>query len=82
MVLLTSADMSDFRVSTLNINGARDMRKRASLFELIKLKIINVMLVQETHSDTLDETDWRREWDGEVVLSHLSRCFSVCPKRI
>ena len=31
------------------------------------------MLVQETHSDTLNETDWRREWDGEVVLSHLSR---------
>lgn len=65
--------MSDFTISTLNLNGARDVRKRASLFELVKLKSINVMLVQETHSDTLNETDWKREWDGEVVLSHLSR---------
>lgn len=22
---------------------------------------------------TLNETDWRREWDGEVVFSHFSR---------
>ena len=38
-------------VSTLNINGARDVRKRASLFELVRQMSINVMLVQETHSD-------------------------------
>ncbi|KAI3370930.1 hypothetical protein L3Q82_023483 [Scortum barcoo] len=65
--------MSDFKVSTLNLNGARDVRKRANVFELMKLKGINVMLLQETHSDTLNETDWRREWDGDVVLSHLDR---------
>ncbi|KAI3363546.1 hypothetical protein L3Q82_012152 [Scortum barcoo] len=65
--------MSDFKVSTLNLNGARDVRKRANVFELMKLKGINVMLLQETHSDTLNETDWSREWDGDVVLSHLDR---------
>ena len=65
--------MSDFRVSTLYINGARDVRKRANLFGFVRQKSFNVMLVQETHSDFLNETDWRREWDGEVVLSHLSR---------
>ena len=70
---LSSERMSDFTISTLNLNGARDVRKRASLFELVKLKSINVMLVEEMQSDTLHETDWRREWDGEVVLRHLSR---------
>ena len=64
--------MSEFRVSTLNINGARNVKKRACLFELVKLKNINVMFIQETHSDTLNETDWRTEWEGEVILSHLS----------
>ena len=63
--------MSDFKVSTLNINGARDVRKRACLFEMVKLKKINVMFIQETHSDTLNECDWKREWEGEVILSHL-----------
>ena len=65
--------MGDFTISTLNLNGARDVRKKESLFELVKLKSINVMLVQEMHSKTLNETDWRREWDKEVVLTHLSR---------
>ena len=68
--------MSDFKVSTLNINGARDVRKRACLFEMVKLKKINVMFIQETHSDTLNETDWNLEWDGEVILSHFSNCSS------
>lgn len=65
--------MSDFRVSTLDLNGAREAKKRASLFELMKLKNINVMMLQETHGDTLNETDWRTEWDGQLVLSPLSR---------
>lgn len=65
--------MSNFRVSTLNLNGARDMRNRVSVYELMKLKHMNVLMVQETHSDCLNETDWKRDWDGEVILSHLNR---------
>lgn len=72
-LFLTYLAMSHFNISTLNLNGARDVKKRANLFELIKLKRFNVMMVQETHSDTLNETEWRREWEGEVILSHLSR---------
>lgn len=70
--LLTSFLMSDFKVCTLNVNGARDVGKRACIYELLKLKKVNVAMLQETHSDTLNGTDWRREWDGEVVLSALS----------
>lgn len=29
----------------------RDVKRRANLFELLKLKSINAMLVQETHND-------------------------------
>ena len=48
------------------------MGKRACVYELLKIKKVNVAMLQETHSDTLNGTDWRREWDGEVVLSGLS----------
>lgn len=30
------------------------------------------MFVQETHSDSFNESDWKREWGGEVVLTHKS----------
>lgn len=31
------------------------------------------MLVQASHSATLNQTDWKPEWEGEVILSHLSK---------
>lgn len=60
------------RGSNLNLNGARAMHKRALLFELIKQKNTDVMFVQETHSDCINETDWRKEWEGEVLLAYKS----------
>ncbi len=47
--------MSNLRAGSLNINGARDYRKRAMLFDLIKKKNIDVMFVQETHTDVQNE---------------------------
>ena len=61
--------MSHFKRSTLNVNVARDVRKRACIFETLKLKKMNVKMLQEAHSD--NETDWRREFDGQVFLSHF-----------
>ena len=59
MSLLTSkGDEFFFKVSTLNLNGARDVRKRACLFETFKLK--SLMMFQETHSDVFNETDYCR----------------------
>ena len=64
--------MSGIRVGSLNLNGARDIRKRALLFELIKQKGIDIALVQETHSDRANEVDWRKEWEGGVSFSHMN----------
>ena len=61
-----------FRSGTLNVNGARDIYKRALIYEFIKEKGVDVMLLQETHSDVSNETDWRREWEGEALFSHMS----------
>lgn len=37
----------------------RDDGKRAAFFKLMELKHIDVMMVQETHSTTDNEIDWR-----------------------
>lgn len=61
---------SVFRAS---VNEPRDSKKGLSLHELVQLKQIDVMMVQETHSDECsNETDWKKEWEEEVILSHLS----------
>ena len=70
--LLISLAMGHFNISTLNLNGARDVTKRSLLYELMKVKRTEVMFVQETHSDCINECNWKREWEGEVVLSHKS----------
>ncbi len=64
--------MTNFNIGTLNLNGARDDHKRMMLFEFIRQKQIDIVLLQETHSDSKNEIDWRREWDGQIVLSHKS----------
>ena len=64
--------MADFRIATLNINGGRDIVKRANLFGLMSAKNVDIMFVQETHIDTVIENNWRTEWAGHLVLSHMS----------
>ena len=64
--------MCTLNIGTLNLNGARDITKRASLFSLIGMKHLNVTFVQETHSTEEIAAEWRREWAGEVFLSHKS----------
>ena len=62
--------MSELKIASLNINGARSDMKRASLLKLMELKHLDVIFVQETHSNSENEHDWRKEWPGEVILSH------------
>ena len=64
--------MGDVRVASLNINGARDCGKRAKLYELVKQKRLDVIFVQETHSDVSNAADWAKEWEGLAFLSHNS----------
>ncbi|TWW53054.1 hypothetical protein D4764_0014920 [Takifugu flavidus] len=60
----------NIKIGTLNINGARSDTKRASLFQLCRLTNLEVLLIQETHSNGNIEGDWRREWSGQVFHSH------------
>lgn len=62
--------MSELKIGSLNLNGARDERKRATFFRLCSLKKLDVIFVQETHSTVDNEVDWKREWEGDVFLSH------------
>lgn len=59
-------------IGTLNLNGARDKLKRLTLMDFINIKKLQVMFLQETHSDAINEIDWRKEWCGSSFFSHGS----------
>ena len=63
--------MASFRISSLNLNGARDAKKIALFFELVKLKGIDISFLQETHTTADIEVEWKREWDGNSVCKKL-----------
>lgn len=56
--------MSEVNIATLNVNGAREMKKRAEIFEVVKQRRIDVVMLQETHSDLKNAADWAGEWGG------------------
>lgn len=62
--------MEILRVGSLNVNGMRGMKKRVFLSEIINLKELNVIFLQETHSNLDNEVDWGLWWKGEHFLSH------------
>jgi len=72
--------MSEVNIATLNVNGARELRKRAGIFEMVKQKRIDVVMLQETHSDLRNAADWAEEWDGVSVYLFLFVCTSQLHK--
>ena len=62
--------MRGLRVGSLNINGGRDRLKRALVKEVVQQKKLDVILLQETHSDQDNEIDWGLWWEGSHMLSH------------
>lgn len=40
---------------------------------MLRIKIVDIALAQETHSDTSNEVDWKKEWDGIAILSHKTK---------
>lgn len=62
--------MGEVSVASVNVNGARDVKKRVMLYEISKQKKTDVLFLQETHSDSKNAAEWEREWDGISILSH------------
>lgn len=64
------SSMELLRVGSLNMNGGRDGNKLAMVSELLSIKKINVVFLQETHTTLDNESEWKRWWEGTSILSH------------
>ena len=62
-----------------NVRGLQDNLKRRQLFHSFHLSKYNIFLLQETHSTTNCEQQWKNEWGGEIFFSHgTSNSRGVC----
>lgn len=59
-------------INSYNVKGLRNDTKRRDMFRYFKNRKLDVILLQETHSQVEDERIWSKEWGGEVWYAHGS----------
>lgn len=62
----------NINIGSININGCRNARKRATLLDYIHLKKTSVVFLRETHSDIDNQPQWECDWKGPGFISHGS----------
>ena len=62
--------MISFKVLSLNVRGIIDSTKRRKVFAWLYKQEADIILLQETHSTTVNEKLWANEWEGEIIYSH------------
>lgn len=70
LLLIFSFFLGTIHIAILNVKVLREQSKRALFFETIKLKKIDIIFAQETHTDADNSADWAKEFNGLISLSH------------
>ena len=60
------------KFSTFNCRGIGNCSKRRAIFKWLKHFHKDVVLLQETHSVEEHESNWKKEWKGDIYFSHGS----------
>ena len=55
---------TNLTITSLNVNGESDEKKRTNIYQFLKNKTADIILLQETHSTKENETKWQKEWKG------------------
>lgn len=56
-------------ISSLNVRGLREYKKRSSLFFWLKQKKFDIILLQETYLTDNLLAKIQKEWDGKIMLN-------------
>ncbi len=63
--------MAKYKILTFNCNGIRDESKRRQVFNYLRTKGADIILLQEVHSTENIEKIWQNEWGGGERLIFL-----------
>ena len=70
--------MTDFNLVSLNVRGLNNISKRKAVFKWLENKQYDIILLQETHTTTVSESVWNRDWKGPIFYSHGSNHSRGC----
>lgn len=62
----------DFKMLSLNVRGLSNFKKRRSIFAWCRKQNANIIFLQETHSTSDKEKQWKAEWGAPLELAHGS----------
>ena len=65
--------MDKSRIITLNVNGLRNDSKRRQVFHYLNTKSPDIVFLQETHSELVDEKKWSAEFGTRIWFDHGNR---------
>ena len=60
------------KLVSVNVRGINNFLKRRMIFRWCRKQKTDFIFLQETHSKSDTETQWKNEWGGEIILSHGS----------
>ena len=60
------------KLVSLNVRGISNFLKRRMIFTWCRKQKTDFFFLQETHSKSDTETQWKNEWGGEIILLHGS----------
>ena len=62
------------RFGSINVNGLRNDKKRQNVFNWLKSKKYDVILLQETHCEnSTEEYEWAKDWNGTSLWCNGTR---------
>ena len=64
---MTYSQRHTLQITTLNINGLHDDRKRHKTYDFLNNRKNDITLTQETHSTPEWSRKWKNEWTGKSI---------------
>ena len=59
-----------FKLVSPNVKGISNFQKRRTMFTWCRKLKADIMFLQETHSTVKTETQWKNEWNAEIITSY------------
>ena len=68
----SKAKPESIKLLSLNVRGLSNFHKRRAIFSWCRKQKADLIFLQETHSTTERQDQWRKEWGASVLFSHGS----------
>ena len=63
-----------YKIASINVNGIKNIKKRDFIFNWLKTKQYDVILLQQTHcTNDFESNIWANEWAGLSFWSHCNK---------